>query len=567
MANIKYYSLNRIDKTKAKIRIVFGMRSNGKTTAGLLRGIDKRMETLTTTKDQIAYIRRWDDEIRPKNNISELFDGILKFYDLEAKSGGQYNTIIYKARKFYLAKVVDEKIASAKTEIEAEIPSLDGYATEEYVQNVISGKADISDIPSVTPYADSVKYDDTTHNIEFYHNGTGGTKVYELDASPFLVDGMVENVEIKDVTTTESYTNITDYTGHIFSGGATYNFVVNVQEGWLASNNNNIYFFEQAGGLGLIHIMSKNGGIEVYSEDGTATLSGNTIYVTVTGGTPFDTVEADAGYNLIDSIQAVYYESYLVISFNEDAKKEDISIPLTEIFDHSNYYNKTEVNGIVSGIDSDISAINRRVNSVSGTVSDIGNGLITLYNNFTGHTADTSIHLTSGDVQTQINNSISGKADNTEIYTYVGTSRINVSSATGVRRKAIDLNLPIYSGSGISSLSLGALIGTAQGGNQIKGNFSTGIGWGLKTENPSEVATGQFNISHTVGESTWGNSGNTLFSVGNGNYQGSEHNAFEVRQNGDIYISSGGTTSSVMIKLQDILKSLQDQIDALSGST
>lgn len=108
MANIKYYSTDRIDKTKAKIRIVFGMRSNGKTTAGLLKGLDKRMKTLNTTKNQIAYIRRWDDEIRPKNNIGELFDGILKFYDLETKSGGKYNTIIYKARKFYLAKIDDD---------------------------------------------------------------------------------------------------------------------------------------------------------------------------------------------------------------------------------------------------------------------------------------------------------------------------------------------------------------------------------------------------------------------------------------------------------------------------
>ena len=45
---------------------------------------------------------------------------------------------------------VDEKIESAKTEIEGEIPSLDGYATEEYVTQSISGKADSDDLATVS---------------------------------------------------------------------------------------------------------------------------------------------------------------------------------------------------------------------------------------------------------------------------------------------------------------------------------------------------------------------------------------------------------------------------------
>ena len=40
---------------------------------------------------------------------------------------------------------VDEKIASAKTEIEGDIPSLDGYATEEYVQNFTYDKETIDE--------------------------------------------------------------------------------------------------------------------------------------------------------------------------------------------------------------------------------------------------------------------------------------------------------------------------------------------------------------------------------------------------------------------------------------
>ena len=117
MANtkIKYYDTKRIDKTGAKIRIIFGMRSNGKTTAGLLHGLEKRIKSLHGRGEQMVYLRRWDDEIRPKNDISSLFDGILKFYNIDEKTNGEYNTIIYKARKFYLARVEDEETLKIDT--------------------------------------------------------------------------------------------------------------------------------------------------------------------------------------------------------------------------------------------------------------------------------------------------------------------------------------------------------------------------------------------------------------------------------------------------------------------
>lgn len=103
-----------------------------------------------------------------------------------------------------------------------------------------------SDIPSVTGYADSVLYDTISKEMKFYHGGTGGTEVFGFDASPFLIDGMVQNVEIKDVE-----------------------------------------------------------------------ISGETV-------------------------------TCLVISFNTDAGKQDINIPLTDIFDASNYYTKDEVDAELS---------------------------------------------------------------------------------------------------------------------------------------------------------------------------------------------------------------------------
>ena len=49
------------------------------------------------------------------------------------------------------------------------------------------------------------------------------------------------------------------------------------------------------------------------------------------------------------------YDSNLVISFNTDAGKEGISIPLSHIFDSSNYYTKSEINGMFDDLDASLS--------------------------------------------------------------------------------------------------------------------------------------------------------------------------------------------------------------------
>ena len=230
-----------------------------------------------------------------------------------------------------------ESAITAATGALAESIAEQGYQTSGDVQNAISGKtdtsaftahtadttihvtsseketwnakADVSDIPSVSGYADSVKYNNTSKYVEFYHGGTGGTKVFEYDASPFLIDGMVQNVEIKDVT-----------------------------------------------------------------------ISGETV-------------------------------TCLVISFNTDAGKQDINIPLTEIFDPSNYYTKTEVDNNIAAatsgkVDNDTyTAYTAATDTVLGNKADTS-ALTAVNDVLTGHTADTTIHVTSSDKTTW-----SGKQD------------------------------------------------------------------------------------------------------------------------------------------------------------
>lgn len=143
-------------------------------------------------------------------------------------------------------------------------------------------KADISDIPSVNGYADSVQYNSITKKVEFYHGTTAGTKVFEYDASPFLIDGMVQNVEIKDVQS----------------------------------------------------------------------------------GDPAITVTC------------------LVVSFNTDAGKQDINIPISQIFDANNYYTTAQTSGATELQ----TAFNGKTDTATTTA---------LNNVVATHTANTNIHLTT----------------------------------------------------------------------------------------------------------------------------------------------------------------------------
>lgn len=178
-------------------------------------------------------------------------DGALRTLDNSVTSGG---TNAVKGSGIY-----DAITASSAAVLETVGQA--GYQTSTDVQNAISGKADSSavteeisaaisgkaDTSALTVYADAVAYDSNAKEMKFYHGGTSGTEVFSFDASPFLIDGMVDNVEIKDVT-----------------------------------------------------------------------ISGESV-------------------------------TCLVITFNTDAGKQEIDIPLTEIFDASNYYTKTEVDAALSG--------------------------------------------------------------------------------------------------------------------------------------------------------------------------------------------------------------------------
>lgn len=91
------------------------------------------------------------------------------------------------------------------------------------------------------------------------------------------------------------------------------------------------------------------------------------------------------------------------------------------------------------------------------------------------------------------------------------------------------------------------------------GNCSHAEGYNTYAYNRYEHASGIYNIS-TTDDKPINSSETTLFSVGNGSFNSGNpvrHNAFEIKQNGDIYIpdtnAEGEYYQKPMIKLQDAL--------------
>ena len=352
------------------------------------------------------YLQNGTIEV-PVNSLSLVMDSsnMCTFYKADS------NDIFVSATYDELGKTKAEMEAWYEENMVAPQGGGGGGVTSGQVQTMIDN--------SVSGYADSVLYNSTSKYVEFYHNGTGGTKVYEFDASDFVIDGMVDDVRIEN---------------------------------------------------------------------------GN-----------------------------------LVIDFNTASGKQDISIPLTDIFNPSDYYTKTEVDQALSGKQDTLSA---------GTNITITDNVIS---------ADVDVKGVEG-----------GRG---------------ISVTTGESADTVAFNLPIYQGKGNSSLSLTQPSGTTQYDNKVSGYSTTAIGAGLNVNNQFETALGVHNVDSVDTSGNFGQSGVTLFSIGNGAGQNARHNAIEIKQNGDLYIADTNNTTYTnfytkpMVKLQDVLDGKQDTLSAGTNIT
>lgn len=94
----RFYSLQRLLNTHADYNIVFGERSNGKTYAALLHGL----ENYINTGEQMAYVRRWRVDVMGKRAES-LFSGHVANGVITQLTNGKYNEVFYLSGKWFLS--------------------------------------------------------------------------------------------------------------------------------------------------------------------------------------------------------------------------------------------------------------------------------------------------------------------------------------------------------------------------------------------------------------------------------------------------------------------------------
>lgn len=99
----KFYTLDRILSKGADYNVIFGERSNGKTYATLLYGIKQYL----STGKQMAYIRRWREDLRGKRAES-LFANHTANGVITELTGGKFNEVFYVSGKWFLSYYDEE---------------------------------------------------------------------------------------------------------------------------------------------------------------------------------------------------------------------------------------------------------------------------------------------------------------------------------------------------------------------------------------------------------------------------------------------------------------------------
>lgn len=99
MAKEKFYTLDNILSHHADYNMIYGERSNGKTTAVLRHGLIDYIKS--GYKNQLAIVRRWEEDYKGKNG-QQMFQSIIALGWVNDLTNGKYNSIYYYSQRWYL---------------------------------------------------------------------------------------------------------------------------------------------------------------------------------------------------------------------------------------------------------------------------------------------------------------------------------------------------------------------------------------------------------------------------------------------------------------------------------
>ena len=271
----------------------------------------------------------------------------------------------------------------------------------------------------------------------------------------------------------------------------------------------------------------------------------------------------------------------------------------------------------ISGISGNTNVISGDVKTLSGDVKTISGNVVTISGDVKG--LETKIDALSGKVDDKQDKLVSGvniKTINNQ--SLLGSGNITISGGSGstytagrginISGDVISFDLPISAGTGSRSIIENAPTNEASGAeshaegvrSKAVGEYSHAEGWETRASgkgshaegflttaygkyshaeghsnyagNDSEHASGRYN-QYLMAVTTFGNSGNTLFTVGNGGDSYTSHNALDIRQDGSIYIpdikANGEYYEKPMMLLQDVLsgKTNNTQFTAHTANT
>ena len=272
-------------------------------------------------------------------------------------------------------------------------------------------KADMSDIPSVNGYADSVQYNSTTKKVEFYHGTTAGTKVFEYDASPFLIDGMVQNVEIKDVQSGSSQVTCLVVSFNTDAGKQDIN--IPISQIFDASN-----YYTTAQTSGATELQTAFNG----KTDTATTTALNNVVATHTANTNIHLTTTEKG-----QLHTHTNKTYL------DGITRTVGTMAYE--NASSYSSATQVNTALNS-KADKTVVDD-LSRQSKTIADALNDLNAKKLDTTAYTpVDTSLYYKKTETDSKIAEAVSGKVNTSDFKTYSG----NVDTAIGSKAAQSDLN-------------------------------------------------------------------------------------------------------------------------------